>query len=401
MKEIEQKRAAPGAGTRVRRPFPRWLVALLTAVATVFVTLAAVCLLLGREGMAVMEGWLLARWAFVESDADLQKASDGALSGLVSALGDRWSYYVDADAYEALVERRSNQYVGIGVTVNYTDERGLTILTVTPGSPAEAGGLLPGELITGVDGKRVAGEARYTATDLISGPAGEPVTLTVLGADGAAREVTLTRASIPVEVAEGRLLDSGVGVVALKNFNTGSADRFRAVTDSLVEQGATALIFDMRGNGGGYIAQLTEILDYLLPEGTVFQSKPRWGFRYKSDSDAACIDLPFAVLVDKNTYSAAELFAAELREKLGTPIVGEVTSGKGYSQLTFPLFNGGAMGLSTAAYFTGSGVSLIGTGITPDAVLSLTDEEEALRSAGKLAAEDDPQLQAALARLEE
>lgn len=401
MKQTRREQSGRTARTYVRKPFPRWLVALLTAVATFAVTLAGVGLLLGRDGLAVMEGWLLARWAFVEADADLQKASDGALSGLVSALGDRWSYYVDAESYTALLERRSNQYVGIGVTVKFDDERGLSIQTVTAGSPAETAGLLPGEVITAVNGESVAGEARYEATSLISGPAGTALSLTVLDGTGAAREVEVVLASIPTQVAVGRLLDNGVGVVSLKNFNTDAAERFRAATDGLVDQGATALVFDMRGNGGGYIAELTEILDYLLPEGVVFQSQPRWGFHYESKSDAACVGLPFAVLVDKNTYSAAELFAAELRETAGACIVGEVTSGKGYSQLTIPLANGGAMGLSTAAYFTGSGVSLIGTGITPDKVLSLTEEEEALRAAGQLEAGEDPQLQAALALLEE
>jgi carboxyl-terminal processing protease len=118
-------------------------------------------------------------------------------------------------------------------------------------------------------------------------------------------------------------------------------------------------------------------------------------------SDEACVDLPFAVLVDEESYSAAEIFAAQLRESAGAIIVGEVTSGKGYTQRLYSLLNGGAAGVSISTYYTGGGVSLIGTGIIPDTVLSLTDEQEAMRAAGVLKSGDDPQLQEAVRLLGE
>ena len=145
----------------------------------------------------------------------------------------------------------------------------------------------------------------------------------------------------------------------------------------------------MRSDPGGYVAELEKILDYLLPEGPVFTQKPRWWFQSVYQSDADCVDLPMAVLVNGGTYSAAELLAAQLRESAGAPIVGELTSGKGYSQVTFPLVNGGGVGLSTATYCTGSGHSLIGEGITPDVELALDGEVP-------LGGEGDNQLQAAL-----
>ena len=138
-----------------------------------------------------------------------------------------------------------------------------------------------------------------------------------------------------------------------------------------MEQGATSLVLDVRSNPGGYITELIDILDYMLPQGPVFVERPRWGSETVYESDEACVDLPMVVLVDANSYSAAELFAAQLRESAQVPIVGEVTSGKGYAQLTFPLLNGGGLGLSVSAYCTGSGHSLIGEGITPDVELAL------------------------------
>lgn len=386
---------------KTRKRLPTFAVVLLSIVTTVAALLGALVILLGRNGLAVMEGWLLARWVFVEEDIDLQKVSDGALDGMIYALGDRWSYYIDEELYEYAKARDLNQYVGIGVSVNRSDERGLYIVAVVKKSPAEKAGLLAGEVITTVEGVSAAGEGYETALNLIPGKVGEKRILTVLDETGIEREVTVKLGNIPAEVASGELLDNGVGVVKLENFNTNAYSEFKRVTDELVEQGAEKLVFDMRGNGGGYVDELIRILDYLLPEGTVFQTDPRWGKVEKSKSNQACIDLPFAVLVDENTYSSSELFAAQLRESVGAVIVGEVTSGKGYSQRVYSLLNGGAAGVSTSTYCTGGGVSLIGTGIIPDTVISLTEEQEALRAAGVLESEADPQLQEAIRLLTE
>lgn len=386
--------------TKTRRPLPVWARVVITAAASVLATLCLLALLLGREGLSLMQGWLLARWAFVEEDADLGEAADTALSGLVAGLGDRWSYYITPENYQALRDRRANRYVGIGVTVDYTDERGLLVRSVTEGSPAAQAGIAVGDIITAVGGQRVAGEARYEGTDLIGGEEGEQQTLTVLGRDGQEGEITLTLRYIGLAVVTGQLLDNGMGLVKIRNFNSNADREFRETVNSLTAQGAAALIFDLRNDGGGYINELTRMLDFLLPEGDVFRSDPRWGLSSTSRSDKDAIDLPFGALVNAETYSAAELFAAQLRETAGAPIVGEVTSGKGYSQNTFVLPNGGALGLSTARYRTGGGVSLIGTGIIPDIILALPEEQAAKLSAGTLDPEEDPQLQALIGLME-
>ena len=126
---------------------------------------------------------------------DETEVVDAALEGMVSGLGDRWSYYLTADELEAQNQRRTNQYVGVGITVNYTREEGLYILGVEAGGPAEAAGLEAGEVITAVDGVSLAGEARYEGANLIQGEAGTTVTLEVLGEDGAARTVEVERAA--------------------------------------------------------------------------------------------------------------------------------------------------------------------------------------------------------------
>ena len=374
MEEHDRELTAPvkakrkGGGT--------WWKVLLAVVLTLAVSAGAVCLLLGRDGLALMQGYFLAKFAFVETDADLKGATDQALDALVSGLGDRWSYYRDEEGYKAIQERRANNYVGVGVTVTYDREEGLYVQDVTAGGPAEAAGVVAGDIIIAADGQSIAGDARYDGSDLIRGEEGTQVKLTLLGADGTTRTVTCTRATLRNPSAAGKMLENQIGYVQLSNFYSGAADSFREEVDRLVEQGAVGLVIDLRSDPGGYISELTKILDYLLPEGDVFRQHPRWWRETVYESDADCVDLPFVTIVNGDTYSAAELLAAELREFSGSPVVGTQTSGKGYSQVTFPLLNGGAMGLSTATYCTGEGHSLIGEGITPDVELELSETED-------------------------
>ena len=325
----------------------------LTAAAVLGCGLLAVRAWMGEGGRSLVEGLRLVNTLFV-GEYDETEVVDAALEGMVSGLGDRWSYYLTADELEAQNQRRTNQYVGVGITVNYTREEGLYILGVEAGGPAEAAGLEAGEVITAVDG----------------------VSLEVLGEDGAARTVEVERAELKNDPVESRMLEGKVGYVRLLNFYDHSAQRLEEAVTQLREQGAEALVFDMRNNGGGYLSQLTDMLDFLLPEGPIFISRDRAGHEEITNSDADCVELPMAVLVNADTYSAAEFFAAELQEQGAAVIVGEPTSGKGYSQQTFPLPHGGAVAISTGAYFTGSGASLIGTGLTLDAEVYNTGAED-------------------------
>ena len=376
------------------------LAAVLLAVA---LTLAGGVLtlrvILGAEGLGMMEAMLLIKTKFV-GEHDIGAATDQAMDALIDGLGDRWSYYMDADAYAAQQESRSNSYVGIGVTVTYPEEGGLMIQSVTEGGPAAAAGLVPGERITAVDGTPLTAENQQEAAAMVRGPEGTQVTLTVEDAGGGVREVTVTRATVEEHPAEGELLPDGTGLVTIRNFNSRCAEESIAAVEDLVDQGAERLVFDVRNNGGGYVSELTELLDYLLPEGPIFRSRTKEGVERVVTSDASCVDLPMAVLVNGNTYSAAELFAAQLQEMDWGVVVGEPTFGKGFSQQTFSLANGGAINLSTARYYTGQGVSLIGAGLTLDQEVTLTEEEAAKLAAGTLSPQEDPQLQAALALLE-
>ena len=379
----------------------RWKTLLLAVVCFVLgggVTLTVAWQALGQDGQALLQAYRLVTGKFV-GEYDQRTMVESTLENMVTALGDRWSGYLDPQEAQQVKTARANTYVGIGVTVGQEPEDGLEILRVTEGGPAQAAGLAPGEIIRGVDGQTITAENRADLVNAIQGEAGTTVTLEVEGADGARRTVEVTRQEIHGLTAAWTMLADQVGLVSIQNFYSGTADLVRQGVEELQAQGARALVFDLRNNPGGYVTELTEILDFLLPEGTIFISRTNDGEETVYTSDAACVDLPMAVLVNAESYSAAEFFAAELREAAGAVVAGEQTSGKGYSQMLFTLADGSAISLSTARYYTGSGISLIGTGVTPDPLVALSQEEAQRLLAGTLSPEEDPQLQSALEAL--
>lgn len=376
----------------------QFLACLLCLILGGGIALGAVWAWLGEDGRTLLSAQHLIERRFV-GDYDKTEELHSTLNAMVEGLGDRWSYYLTPDEATQVREDRENAYVGIGVTVSQEGEGGLEILTVTPGGPAAEAGIQSGEVIQAVDGVTVTAENRSDCITAIRGEEGSRVTLTIASASGETRDVTLERQAVHGITAAWTMLDGDIGLVTIANFYQGTADLVKQGVDELQQQGAKGLIFDVRSNPGGYVSELTQILDDLLPEGVIFQTTAYNGEKKAYSSDADCVDLPMAVLVNADSYSAAEFLAAQLRESAGAAIIGEQTSGKGYSQMLFDLPDGSAIGLSTARYFTGGGKSLIGTGLTPDIPVSLTDEQQKQLLMGQLSHAEDPQLQAALQAL--
>ena len=354
--------------------------------------------MVGQDGRTLLQAYQLIRSEFV-GEYDSQTHLETTLEAMVEALGDRWSYYLTPEEAQQVKANRENTYVGIGITVGQNVEDGLEILRVTEGSPAQEAGLQAGEIIRGVDGQAITSDNRETMLSAIQGEEGTTVSLEVEGTDGTRRTVEVTRQEIHGVTATWTMTENQVGLVTILNFYAGTADLVKQGVAALQEEGAQALVFDLRNNPGGYVTELTEILDYLLPEGNIFISRTNDGEEVTYTSDASCVDLPMAVLVNANSYSAAEFFAAQLRESVGAPVIGEQTSGKGYSQILFDLPDGSAIGLSTARYYTGKGVSLIGTGLTPDTEVTLSEEDQQKLLVGELTPAEDAQFQAAVAAL--
>ena len=266
---------------------------------------------------------------------------------------------------------------------------------VTAGGPAAEAGVQPGDEIIAVDGTDVRELSGNEMAGLVRGPEGTQVSLTVLR-EGQELTLTMERRTIYTTVASGKLLEDGVGLVTIENFNTNCYKETMAAVQQLLEQGATALIFDVRNNGGGYKRELVKVLDDLLPEGDLFRSEYYTGATSVDKSDPECLEIPMAVLVNSESYSAAEFFAAALQEYDWAVVVGTQTQGKGHYQETYRLSDGSAVGLSTGRYCTPNGVNLEGVGITPDIIVEVDDETAAKIYAGTLNPVEDPQIIAAI-----
>ena len=328
-------------------------------------------------------------------EIDWKVAEDNAAAGMIAGLGDRWSYYMSAENYESYLEQMANAYVGVGITVTQREDGYLDILEVTKGSPADGAGMEPGSVVIRVGEQDISEIGMDAATRLIKGEEGTEVTLTVRFGDEE-REYTMTRARFEVTVAWGQMLESGIGLVTIENFDGRCAEETIAAIESLLEQGATKLIFDVRNNPGGYKTELCKVLDYLLPEGPLFRSEYYDGKVQVDESDENCLDVPMAVLVNAESISAAEFFAAALMEYDAATVVGEQTIGKGYFQQSYRLSDGSAVGLSVGRYTTPNGVSLTDVGITPDVVVEVDEELFWQIYYGNVEWEEDPQILAAV-----
>lgn len=331
---------------------------------------------------------------------DAEEIQDAAAAAMVYALSDRWSFYMSAEEYAAYQEKVSNVYVGVGITVQQRkDGTGHDIRQVTPGGAAQEAGILPGDILIEVQGQSVGQMTTGQLRELIVGQAGKQVTVAVLRG-GARLEFSLACREIRQTVATGEMLDGNIGLVRIGNFNDGCGEETVTAIEQLVQQGATGLILDVRNNPGGYVSEMVHVLDYLLPEGVLFRSVDHRGNESQEKSDADCLELPMAVLVNGDSYSAAEFFAACLREYEWATVVGEQTCGKGYYQNAVVLSDGSAVNLSTGKYFTPAGVSLTEVGgVTPDILLKVDEETAAAIYSQTISPADDPQLQAAVGTL--
>ena len=326
-------------------------------------------------------------------EVDQTAIEDAAANAMVNALGDRWSYYIPADQYAAYVQQMENAYVGIGITIKALEDGYIEVTEVAAGGPSEEAGIQVGDVIVAVAGQSILGMDATESKKLIQGEENTKVQLTIRrGEEELTKEVT--RRKIRTPVAHAQMLTENVGMITIYNFNTNCATEVIAAIESLQEQGADKLIFDVRNNPGGYATEMVKILDYLLPEGKLFTSVDYSGKEHTDMSDAKCLDIPMAVLVNGSSYSAAEFFAAAMAEYDAAVVVGEQTCGKGYFQNVFQLPDGSAVGLSIGKYYTPNGKNLADVGITPDIVV------EPAQSQTQINPMEDPQVLAAIEALQ-
>ena len=332
---------------------------------------------------------------------DIDEVSDTAMRAAVDALNDDWSFYMSPAEYTEFLSTSDNKYSGIGVEVAIDeDTAGVIVLGVYSDSGAAEAGIVVGDIIIAVDGKSITGFTLAGVRAVLRRPIGDTALLTVLRADGEYHELAVVYSIVFTDPVSFEMLDNDIGYIQLRNFESGAADSFISAVDELISRGAVAFIYDVRSNNGGRVGEMTQILDYLLPEGEIFISVNRSGTEQITKSDSDHIELPAVVLVNSNSYSGAEYFTAILSEYEYAKTVGEQTTGKNRMQTTIPLSNGGAVHLSTGQYLTKNRISLYDTGgYTPDYIVALTDDEFDLFRRGELSKNADPQFQKALALL--
>ncbi|HYB30074.1 MAG TPA: S41 family peptidase [Solirubrobacteraceae bacterium] len=306
---------------------------------------------------------------------DRSSLVDVGLSDIVASLDDPYSRYVDPSSYRASMDESEQHTTGIGIEV-MSEPQGLRVINVYENSPAAEAGLMDGDLITKVGSTSLANKAEDFGSNLIRGPAGTSVTLTVMRGR-VERVVSIDRAKIVVPVAMARMVSYDslrIGYLRLTGFTEGSGDELRTETQTVLRAGALALILDLRGNGGGLISEAINVASIFIPRGTIMSAVERGRPRrvYDADGDAIAAHIPLVVLVDHGTASSAEIVTAALQDHGRAEIVGTNTYGKGVFQITEPLNNGGALDLTIGQFFTpdgrnlGGGGARQGAGITPN-----------------------------------
>ena len=301
---------------------------------------------------------------------------DAAAAAMVRSINDKWSYYMSPEEYAAYKLSSANEYAGIGISVKQNDSGEFEIFSVDSGTPAEAAGLTAGQLIVSVDGQAVADMSLSEIQELIRSKLNKDFPMVVSDKKGNEVKVTVACEIIYKDPVSSRMLDGNIGYIKIANFEAGSSEGTINAIERLVAEGATSFIFDVRNNPGGLLSELVSLLDYLLPDGDIFISVDKQGNETVKTSDKICLSGKMAVLVNANTYSAAEFFAAALQEYDWATIVGEHTTGKARSQITLELPNGGAVHISTHKYLTPDRVDLSEAGgIKPDIEAVNTNED--------------------------
>jgi carboxyl-terminal processing protease len=325
---------------------------------------------------------------------DEETLQNALADGLVYGLEDPYGEYLDKEEYEETLLENKGELVGIGISARIDATSGyLIVADVYEDSPAESAGLADGDMIVKIDGQDVAELGSEKAASMIKGEAGTKVKITARR-DGVDKDYDIQRKNVEIPSVESRMIGNNA-YIKIKEFNAATPNQFKEAITTLTEQGATGLIFDLRNNGGGTMDSVVEMLDYLLPEGTIVsQTDAKGETTVLATSDANEINMPMITITNSGTASASELFVAALKDYNKALSVGTTTYGKGVMQTTFALSDGSAVRLTTAYFNPPVSENFNGVGITPDYEVTLTAEQE--QQFSELDEVTDPQLAKAI-----
>lgn len=329
-------------------------------------------------------------------DVDSETLLNAIGQGVVSGIGDPYAEYYSSSEYQKLLDEQSGDAVGIGVLLQ-EDSSGdyAAVVQVYPDSPAESAGLQPGDLILEVDGSSVRGMELEEVSDALIGEKGTAVSL-VYRRNGSDSTAEITRRQYSQSSVTYQVVDGDIGYLRISSFEENTPSQLNDALNNLQAQQVRGLVLDVRDNAGGDTGSCTECLDQLLPEGVLGYTRTGSSERQiLATSDDSEIDLPMAVLVNENTSSMAELFAAAIRDYDKGDLVGTTTYGKGVLQTLYPLDDGSAVRITTAYFDPPASENFDGVGLTPDYEVSLGRDQ--LATMGSM--DGDDQLEKAVSVL--
>lgn len=328
-------------------------------------------------------------------EIDDEAMVESAIKGYVSGLGDEYTTYYTKEEMEDLMEETEGNYVGIGIYISaYKESNEIVIIKPMEGSPAEEAGLLPGDIITKVDGVEYNGDTIDEMTNKIKGPEGTKVKVEIKR-NGQTQEIEVERRKILISHIDSKIIEDNIGYISISDFEGGCAQEFEENYKNLEEQGIESLIIDIRNNGGGLVDEAIAILELITDKGStllITTDKNEAEEVTKSEKDPI-INMPIVLLVNEYSASASEIMAGALKDNNKATLVGTTTYGKGVIQKVYPLTDGSGLKMTTNEYFTPNHNKINKIGIDPDEEIDLPEE---IKYQTNIPAEEDTQLQKAI-----
>lgn len=353
------------------------IIALLIAIFSSLSTLGIIYYLLGfnQQGFFNLMRFVTA-YRFIElkyvNQTDDVNLIDGAIDGMVKSLGDPHSNYLSPKMYQSLKEQTQGSFAGIGVVMGMDNNKNIKIVAVMEDSPGQKAGLAEGDQIIAVDGTPVTEMAFDEVATHVRGEPGTDVVLTIMR-DGAQQDYTITRDNIKLKTVGHEMLDNNIGYIQIVSFSEDTAQEFMDAYTDLQNQGMQGLVLDLRNNPGGLLTACVDIAKNLVPKGNIVSIVDKDGNKEVYSSDLEQVPYPVAVLINKNSASASEILSGAIQDTKSGVIIGETSYGKGSVQTILPMMDDDAVKLTIAKYYTPSGRSIDGVGITPDIEVKLDE----------------------------
>ena len=350
---------------------------LLIAIISSISTLGLIYYALGfnEQGFSNLMRFITA-YRFIETkyvnDTDDVKLIDAAIDGMVKSLNDPHSNYLSPKMYKTLMEQTEGSFAGIGVIMGMDNEQKIHIVGIMENSPGQKAGLQEGDEILAVDGVPVTQMAFDEVAAHVRGQAGTDVVLTIMR-DNANQDITITRDNIKLKTVGHKMLDNNIGYIQIVSFSEDTANEFNEAYNDLKNQGMKALVLDLRNNPGGLLTTCVEIAKKLVPKGEIVSIVDKQGNKETYSSSLEAPEYPLVVLINKNSASASEILSGAIQDTKAGTIIGNTSYGKGSVQTILPMFEDDAVKLTIAKYYTPSGRSIDGTGITPDIEINLDE----------------------------